>query len=173
MAPAEDMILSKAYVAGRERFDGADIMHLLRARADRFDWDEVIARFGDHWQLLLHYLILYRFVYPRERDKVPLAAVKKLVRKIGTGAEDADGLPFRGLLLDRYAYLHDLRNDGLADPGIAIAERTGHDPTAVRRRRALDAQAFDAGKIYKPNPVDEEELEELERVLDGAEAAAD
>jgi len=161
MAPAEDLILSKAYVAGRERYDGADIMHLIRARGDRFDWKELVARFGDHWALLLHYMILFRFVYPRHREHAPIKVVRRLTRKLGTDTEVADGLPFRGLLLDRYAYLHDLRYEGLADPGIAIAERGGHDPIAVRRRRVLDARAFDAGKVYRPNVVDEEELEEL------------
>jgi hypothetical protein len=171
MAPAEDMILSKAYVAGRERFDGADIMHLIRARGDRFDWDDLVARFGDHWELLLHYLILYRFVYPRERDNVPLEVVRDLSARIGTDEEDADGLPFRGLLLDRYAYLHDLRYEGLADPGIAIAERTGHDPAAVRRRRTADARAFDAGKVYRPSVADAEaDREDLDEAEDSSEA---
>ncbi len=166
MAPPEDLVLSKAYVAGRERYDGADIMHLIRARGDRFDWKRLVARFGDHWALLLHYLILYRFVYPRERELAPIGLIRKLARKLGSAAETADGLPFRGVLLDRYAYLHDLRHEGLADPGVAIAERGGHDIAAVRRRRTLDARAFDAGKIYRPNGADQDELEELEELDD-------
>src|SRR5262249_31582969 len=71
IAPVEDIILSKAWVAGRERYDGADICHLIRARGRTIDWDDLVARFGDHWELLLQYLILYRFVYPEERDVVP------------------------------------------------------------------------------------------------------
>jgi hypothetical protein len=169
MAPASDMILSKAYVAGRERFDGADIMHLIRARGHTFDWDDLVVRFGDHWALLLHYMILYRFVYPRESEHAPIGVVRKLARRLGSEAEEADGLPFRGLLLDRYAYLHDLRYAGLADPAVAIAEKAGQDIDAVHRRRLADARAFDAGKVYRPNAVDEEQ--EVDELADLEEAA--
>jgi hypothetical protein len=161
IAPAQDIILSKAYVAGRERFDGADIVHLIRARGDRFDWEDLVRRFGDHWPLLLHYMVLYRFVYPEARDHAPIRIVRELAQKLGTEEEAADGLPFRGLLLDRYAYLHDLRHEGRPDPGEAVARRMGYDPANVRKRRALDAHALDSGQVYK-NATPSEELARIE-----------
>jgi hypothetical protein len=148
IAPAEDIILSKAWVAGRERYDGHDIAHLIRHKGHRFDWDDLVARFGDHWQLLLHYLILYRFCYPEHRDIVPVRIIRELSAKIGTDAELADGLAFRGPLVDRYGYLHDLRHEGLPDPRIAIARRAGHPDADVHRRRELDEEDLAAGVPY-------------------------
>src|SRR5262249_17988267 len=149
IAPAEDIILSKAWVAGRERYDGADICHLIRARGRTIDWDDLVARFGDHWELLLQYLILYRFVYPEERDVVPAELVRQLAARIGTDAEIADGLAFRGPLVDRYAYLHDLLHDGRPDPREEIAGRAGLPVADVALRRALDAAAFERGDPYR------------------------
>jgi hypothetical protein len=147
VAPASDMILSKAWVAGRERFDGADIAHLIRACGHNLDWDDLVERFGDHWALLLHYLVLYRFVFPAERDLVPTGLIHELAARIGTEDEVRDGLPFRGPLVDRYAYLHDLAG-GLPDPRIEIARRAGYPEEAVDRRRELDAEALEQGLPY-------------------------
>jgi hypothetical protein len=151
VASPGDIILSKAWVAGRERYDGADIVHLLHARGRALDWDDLVARFGDAWPLLLHYLVLYRFVYPAERDRVPAELVRRLAARVGTGDELADGLEFRGPLVDRYAYLHDLRYEGRPDPREEIAVRSGHDPAAVVLRRQLDTEAFDEGLPYRPH----------------------
>ena len=49
----------------RERYDGADIVHLLHACSAQFDWHRLLERFGAHWRVLLHYLILFGFVYPQ------------------------------------------------------------------------------------------------------------
>jgi hypothetical protein len=149
IAPASDMILSKAWVAGRERYDGADIAHLIRARGRTMDWEDLLARFGDHWQLLLQYLILFRFVYPGERDLVPVELVKRLSSRIGTEEELKDGLAFRGPLVDRYAYLHDLAEGGLPDPREEIARRAGRPVSDVERRRQLDGEALAAGTPYQ------------------------
>lgn len=154
IAPAEDIILSKAWVAGRERYDGADISHLIRACGKTFDWDDLVARFGDHFMLLLQYLVLYRFVYPEERDVVPARLIHDLASRVGTDAEIADGLSFRGPLVDRYAYLHDLRHEGLADPREEIARRAGHAVADVTRRRELDGAAFDLGIPYRGAATD-------------------
>jgi hypothetical protein len=152
IAPAEDIILSKAWVAGRERYDGTDIAHLIHACGTKFDWDGLVKRFGDHWLLLLQYLVLFRFVYPEDRDIVPAELIHDLAARIGTDAELADGLSFRGPLVDRYGYLYDLRHRGLTDPRVEIARRAGHAEDAVHRRRELDEEAFNEGTPYK-NPI--------------------
>ena len=46
LVPAEEMIWQKALIMERERFDGADVAHVLRARADVLDWDRLLDRFG-------------------------------------------------------------------------------------------------------------------------------
>ena len=50
LCPAEEMICgSKSYVQERERFDGADIAHLIRGVGESLDWGRLLRRFGDHW----------------------------------------------------------------------------------------------------------------------------
>ena len=44
LCPPEEMIWSKAYIMERERYDGADIAHLLRARGRTIDWKRLLAR---------------------------------------------------------------------------------------------------------------------------------
>src|SRR5229473_3075971 len=46
LCPPEEMIWSKAFVQERERFDGADVIHLLRALGLTLDWARLLARFG-------------------------------------------------------------------------------------------------------------------------------
>lgn len=154
----EDIILSKAYVAGRERFDGTDIAHLVHARGREFDWTAFVERFGHHWPLLLHYLVLYRFVYPQDREVVPARVIRELASRIGTDAETQDGLAFRGPLLDRYGYLVDLAAQGRADPREILAARAGLPVANVVKRRQLDQEALDSGRVYRQEREDKGEL---------------
>ena len=71
IAPPEETIWSKAFVMERERFDGADVVHLILAHGERLDWKRLLARFGPHWRVLLAHLILFGFIFPSERSKVP------------------------------------------------------------------------------------------------------
>ena len=49
VCPLEETIWTKAFVMERERYDGADVAHLLQAAAERIDWSRLLARFGDDW----------------------------------------------------------------------------------------------------------------------------
>src|SRR5947209_7279263 len=44
VANIEDSLLSKAFIMERERFDGADIAHLLLANAEHLDWAGLLER---------------------------------------------------------------------------------------------------------------------------------
>src|SRR5918997_31387 len=46
LIPPEEMLWSKSFVMERERYDGADVNHLLRARAANLDWPRLLQRFG-------------------------------------------------------------------------------------------------------------------------------
>jgi hypothetical protein len=74
VCPPEEMIWSKAFITERERYDGADVMHLLLACAERLDWRRLLARFDAHWRVLLADLSLFGFVYPSERTRIPSSA---------------------------------------------------------------------------------------------------
>ena len=109
--PAEEMIWSKAFVQERERFDGADIHHLLRCSGKKLDWEHLLARFDRHWQVLLAHLITFRFAFPCEKEQVPSWVMHELTARL-TEAEDADPSKertCRGTLLSRTQYVYELR----------------------------------------------------------------
>ena len=82
MSPVEEMIWSKAFIQERERFDGADVLHLLRETGPSLDWPRLLMRFGDHWRVLLSHLILFGFVYPDKRQNMPAWVMDELMRRI-------------------------------------------------------------------------------------------
>src|SRR5690348_4200576 len=71
LVPVEEMIWSKAFVMERERYDGADVAHLLLARAASLDWPRLLERMGANWRILLSHLVLFGFIYPAERTEIP------------------------------------------------------------------------------------------------------
>jgi hypothetical protein len=80
--PPEEMLWSKGYVMERERYDGADIAHLLRAYGERFDWPRLLKRFGAHWRVLLSHLILFGFAYPTEQSRLPTWVMQELLYRL-------------------------------------------------------------------------------------------
>ena len=66
LMPIEEMIWSKAFLMERERFDGADVLHLVRARQKEINWPRLLSRFGEHWRVLLAHLVLFPYVYPND-----------------------------------------------------------------------------------------------------------
>ncbi len=79
--PAEETIHSKAFIMERERYDGADVIHILRACGVELNWERLLERFGPHWQVLLSYIILFGFVYPAERDDIPGWVTRELLSR--------------------------------------------------------------------------------------------
>jgi hypothetical protein len=117
LSPPEEMIWSKAFVMERERFDGADIAHLVLACHRRLDWHRLVRRFGPHWRVLLAHLVLFGFVYPSERAAVPGVVMRLLGRRLTReGIEPApEERVCRGTLLSRAQYLTDVFRRGYAD----------------------------------------------------------
>ena len=122
--PVEEMIWSKAFVQERERYDGADIAHLLRARAERLHWGRLVARFGPYWRVLFAHLVLFGFVYPDQRTCIPRGVMRELMRRVDheLGTPSTDLHLCQGTLLSREQYLVDIERHGdtdarLRDPG--------------------------------------------------------
>jgi hypothetical protein len=117
LAPPEEMIWSKGFVCERERFDGHDVANLIRALGDEMDWDHLVARFADHWEVLLAQLLFYRFSFPCERTKVPDRVLGGLLRRaVETIAEgDWERRVCRGTFLTRVQYHHVLEHLGYED----------------------------------------------------------
>src|SRR4029077_17616817 len=120
LMPVEEMIWSKAFVQKRERFDGADVIHLLRETGPSLDWPRLLMRFGDNWRVLLSHLILFGFVYPDKRESVPAWVMDELIRRLGVSRPRTDNDVCYGTLLSREQYLYDLERlryrDSRAEP---------------------------------------------------------
>ena len=114
VAPPEEMIWSKAFVLERERYDGGDVNHIIRAVGDRMDWHRVLRRFDRYWEVLLSHLMMYRFVYPTHRRNVPDWVMLELIsRTLDTVREgNWPGMVCRGPLISRVNYEVDVREWG-------------------------------------------------------------
>jgi hypothetical protein len=142
LAPPEEIIWSKGYVLERERYDGADVNHLLRACGDSLDWERLLQRFDRHWEVLFSHLMLYRFTYPCEREKVPERILLLLMQRMRADMLQGNHVRpvCRGTLISRVQYRHDLEHLGYED-GRALdeAERGGRTERDGGRERDVPA----------------------------------
>jgi hypothetical protein len=114
----EEMIWQKAYVMERERFDGADVAHLLFSCGQTISWEKLLNRFGPDWRVLFSHLILFGFIYPAQRNAIPRHVLAELVARL-TAEEEGGGLSHRvcnGTLLSKTQYLTDIGARGFRDP---------------------------------------------------------
>jgi hypothetical protein len=120
VAPAEESLFSKAFVMERERFDGADVAHIILAYGDRLDWRRLLDRFGTHWRVLLAHLVLFGFIYPSARSRVPSSVMRELLERLGPELEapDADDPVCYGTLLSWSQYLGDVFGGSFRDARI-------------------------------------------------------
>jgi hypothetical protein len=121
IAPVEELLWQKSFVQERERFDGADIMHILRTCAEAMDWARLMQRFEHHWQILLSNLVLFGFFYPSERHRLPPNVIGELLTRL-QGVLDSppsDDRVCRGTLVSRAQYLLDIGQYGYQDARIA------------------------------------------------------
>ncbi len=121
LTPPEEMIWMKAYIMERERYDGADVAHLLLHCAGRLDWDHMLWRFGPDWRVLLSHLVLFGFIYPSEKDRIPAPILDQVVRCLEDEESEVGTQPLcRGTLLSRAQYLTDVREGGFRDARLEL-----------------------------------------------------
>jgi hypothetical protein len=115
LAP-EELVASKLFVTRRERFDGADIAHVIYGASGDFDWNRLLQLAGEHWEILLWALVLFRYVYPAHSDYVPASLWQDLLsRYMHLVAHPDPNTPFRGSLIDENMFAIDVREWGLED----------------------------------------------------------
>jgi hypothetical protein len=138
VCPVEETIWSKSFVMERERYDGADIAHLLRVRASRLDWDRLLRRFGPYWRLLLCQLVLFGFIYPGAKSVIPNTVMDEVTRRLHNEQREPapDGAFCRGTLLSREQFLIDIgpwqyRDARLAPEGPMTAAEIAHWTAAI------------------------------------------
>jgi len=116
LCPPEELIWSKAFVQERERFDGADVLHLLHSCARDLDWDRLLARFGHHWPVLYAHLVMFLYAYPDRRGDIPRHVIDELTGKLKQLAPNEAERVCYGTLISREQYLHDVNVLGYEDP---------------------------------------------------------
>ncbi len=115
VCPPEEIIWQKAYIMERERFDGADVQHLLLCCGRDMDWERLLRRFGDDWPVLFSHLVLFSYVYPAEQAVVPQWVMDRMISQLTLDhAPEATRL-CRGPLLSRLQYLTDVERRGYID----------------------------------------------------------
>jgi hypothetical protein len=137
LCPPEEMIWSKALIMERERYDGADVAHMLRHCSGLLNWDRLVRRFDTHWRVLLSHLVLFGFIYPGERALIPSPVMRDLVNRLLAEFEvpTRDAKVCQGTLLSRAQYLVDTDEWGYEDarlqPRGAMSEQQVAEWTAA------------------------------------------
>jgi len=110
LVPPERMIWQKCYIQERERFDGADVAHLLRNCGRPLKWDLLLTLFGRDWRVLYAHLVLFGFIYPGERDSIPSWLMDELGARLSAelAMPTDDPRTCCGTLLSRAQYLPDI-----------------------------------------------------------------
>jgi hypothetical protein len=113
----EELIASKVYIVKRDRFDGADIVQLIRAEKGEIDWERLLGLLGSDRDLILWHLLLFNYVYPGHPEYLPQDLMIELfedIRGRWSKPEEANG--FRGMLLDPISYAVSCEKWGYEDP---------------------------------------------------------
>lgn len=145
----EDIVWSKAFIMDRERYDGADIAHLIRDAGKEFDWQRVVEKFETHWRVLLAHIMLYQFIYPGD-DAIPEWVVQHLIRRAAQEENKVDDRVCHGTLLSRDQYASDVDIHGYADGRLAPSGNMSPDELndylsavdlEIKARKKLDREA--------------------------------
>lgn len=113
LAP-EELIASKLFVTRRERFDGADIVHVIHGTRGNLDWSRILALAGKHWGVVLWAIVLFQYVYPAQAGYIPRAVWDDLLARFRSEVEHPDpNAQFRGSLIDENMFAIDACEWGL------------------------------------------------------------
>ena len=117
IAAPEDLLWTKMFVAARHRFDGADVVHLMRATGKTLDWDLLNEHLEPYPELLLAYLHLFQYIYPSDWNLVPTRIMDDLMAGFAAPSEPSSTRICRGTLIDRSSFVYDIVSGGYEDAG--------------------------------------------------------
>jgi hypothetical protein len=144
VVPAEELVWSKAFVMERERYDGADVAHLLRHRGLDMDWPRVLRRFGSYRAVLLSHLVLFHFTYSDAARYLPDGLLEELMDGLRLTTGPDDGPPVcRGALLTRQQFLTDIWDTGYEDG--RLVDRTMSEADIERWTAAIEVSGRQRG----------------------------
>lgn len=108
----EELIWCKIYVQNRERFDGADINHIMLRNGQQLNWERLLSRLDHHWHLLLAQILIFQFIYPADyQEIIPKWLFDELMKR---AYEQYDLPPVvervcRGPMIDQTQYQTDVK----------------------------------------------------------------
>ena len=137
LCAAEEIIWTKSFIQERERFDGADIAHLILARGPQLDWPRLVRRFAGHERVLLGHVIFFGYIYPAHRASVPGRVTDQLMQKV-RDEPATDEAVCRGTNFSRQQYLVDVHERGFADARRAAHGGNLSDDDIQRWTAAID-----------------------------------
>jgi hypothetical protein len=111
------LIWSKVFIQNRDRYDGADVAHLILFRHHEINWERLLCSMEQFWEVLLIHLLNFRFIYPSEREKIPSWLMHELLSRL----EHQFELPTprmkvcRGRMFSVADYASDVTDLGYAD----------------------------------------------------------
>lgn len=111
--PAEELLWCKIYVQNRERYDGADVNHIMLRWGKKLDWNHIYNRLDRHWHLLLAQFIMFQFVYPADYHEI---IPKELFHELMERARQQYDMPSavekvcRGPIIDQTQYAVDIKD---------------------------------------------------------------
>jgi nucleotidyltransferase DUF2204 len=113
---AEELIASKIFVTRRERFDGADIAHVIYGTQGKLDWDRILQLADDNWEMVFWALVLFRYIYPAQTAYVPSRIWDDLIGRFINAVKNPDPhARFRGSLIDENQFAIDVQEWQLDD----------------------------------------------------------
>ncbi len=117
-APTE-LIWSKCFIQQRYRYDGADVAHIFLKARRLIDWPRLLSYMEVHWEVLLIHILNFRWIFPSERDAIPVWVLDELLDRLAKQRR----LPSpqtkicRGRMFSRADYELDVKEWGFLDAG--------------------------------------------------------
>jgi|SRR5579875_221224 len=115
IAAPEDILWTKMFIAARHRFDGADVVHLIRATGQNLDWNRLNDYLKPYPELFLAYLNLFQFIYPNDWQIVPQWLMDELLMGFTAPPEPSPVRVCRGTLIDHSSFVFDIVGGGYED----------------------------------------------------------
>jgi len=124
------------FVLFRERYDGADIAHVIHGTRGRLDWDRLLHLAGEHWELLFYAMLSFKYAYPSKTDFIPRKIWEAMLERTRQAIENPDPkAQFRGSLLDERMFAIDVQEWGMND---LLGESRKHRESEIEKSDPID-----------------------------------
>ncbi len=151
IAPAVELIWHRLFISERHRHDMSDIVHLILCHGESLDWERLLRRVGENWPLLLSQILMFSYVYPGSRTKIPGWVPEQLLQRAQAQiAHDEGKRDFtRGPLISRFSFTIDVREWGFDSPRGELVRMAREKPEI---RALVEADVWDERAEEQPEP---------------------